>query len=160
MVLSILMGTGSLAWGYSAAGLDGPVRWFLAVGALWLVAQWRRWHWAASLIMLVFVGAAAYGLWIGLPANLMLLGAVGGLLGWDMDDFMRRLHMASAHDDVRSMELHHLGRVAVVAAISLGIAGFTTLFRVKIPFELAVVLVLLAAFGLTRMIGRLQRNRE
>jgi len=160
MIISILVGTATLAWGYSAAGLDASARWLLAAGAVWLFAQWRRVHWVGSLVLLVFVAAAAVGLWIGLPVSLMTLGAISGLLGWDMADFTRRLHFASTTDDVRGMELRHMARVAIVSALGLGIAGITAIVRVKIPFELAVILVLLAAIGLTRLVAWLQRGSE
>jgi hypothetical protein len=160
MIVSIVVGTAALVWGYSAAGLDSPARWLAAVGAAWLFALWQRAHWVGSLVLLVFVAAAAVGLWIGLPISLMTLGAVGGLLGWDMADFTRRLHLASATDDVRGMELRHMARVAIVSAIGLGIAGITALVRIKIPFELAVLLVLLAVIGLTRLVVWLQRGSE
>jgi len=160
MVISIVAGSASLAWGYSIAGLDAPARWLLVAGAIWLVAMWRRWNWVGSLILLIFVAAAAFGLWISLPASLMMLGAVGGLLGWDMADFARRLRFASSTDNVRSLELHHLGRVLIVAILSLTIAGFISLVKIRIPFELAVILVLVSAIGLTRLVVWLQRRNE
>jgi len=160
MIVSIVVGTAALVWGYSSAGLDSPARWLAVAGAAWLLAQWRRVHWVGSIILLAFVAAAAVGLWIGLPLSLMTLGAVGGLLGWDLADFTRRLHFASATDDLRGMELRHLARVAIVSAIGLGIAGITAIVRVKIPFELAVILVLLAAIGLTRLVAWLQRGND
>ncbi len=160
MIVSIVVGTAALAWGYSAAGLNAPARWLVAAGIVWLLAQWRRVHWIGSIVLLAFVAAAALGLWIGLPISLMTLGAVGGLLGWDMADFTRRLHFASPTDDVRGMELRHMARVAIVSALGLAIAALTAIVHVKIPFELAVLLVLLAAIGLTRLVAWLQRGNE
>ncbi len=160
MVAGIVIGSASLAYGYSLAGLDAPARWFLLLGGFWLIAQWRRWNWAASIALLIFVAAAAFGLWINLPASLMVLGAVGGLLGWDMADFARRLRFASATDDLRGLEMRHLARVLIVAIVSLLIAGIVSLVRIRLPFELAVVLALVAVFGLTRLAAWLQRRND
>lgn len=160
MVISIVLGSGALAYGYSLAGFDVPARWFLLLGGFWLIAQWRRWRWAASVILLIFIAAAAFGLWFNLPASLMVLGAVGGLLGWDLADFTRRLRFASATDDLRGLEVRHLTRALIVAIVSLLIAGVVSLVRIRMPFELAVILVLLAVFGLTRLVAWLQRGND
>jgi hypothetical protein len=160
MVVSIVAATGALAWGYSAANLVEPARWFVLAGALWLLAQWRRWSWISSLVLLVFVAAAAFGLWIGLPPSLMVIGAVGGLLGWDLADFLRRLRFAAPSDDGHAMELRHLARVSIVAAISLVIAGVSAIVHIRIPFELAVILALVGTLGLTRLVAWLQRSME
>lgn len=160
MYASIVVGTGALFWGYSLASLDGPARWLLAAGAAWLFAQWQRLHWAASLGLLVFVGAAAYGLWAGLPASLMTLAAVGGLLGWDLAGLSHRLRLASPTDDVKKIEQMHMARVAVVSALGLVLAGVASVIRIRLSFELAVVLVLLAGIGLTQVVSWLQRRGE
>lgn len=158
MIASIAAGTGAMFWGYSLAGLDGPARWLLAAGAAWLFAQWQRLHWAASLALLVFVGAAAYGLWIGLPASLMTLAAVGALLGWDLSGLHYRLRFASPSDDVKTIERLHLARAAVVTALGMMIAGLASVVRIRLSFELAVLLVLLAGIGLTQLVSWLQRR--
>lgn len=160
MVLSIVAASGALAWGYSLGGLEGAGRWILIAGALWLLAQWRRLTWVGSLVLLIFIGAAAVGLWIGLPPSLMVIGAVGGLLGWDLAGFLQRMRRASPFDDVHAMELRHLGRVSIVAAISLVIAGLSLIVHIRIPFEVAVALALLGALGLTRLAVWLQREND
>lgn len=157
MYAGILVGTAALYLGYFLADLDGFALGVLAVGLLWLLAQWKRVYWYASPALLAFVSAAAYGLWISLPASLMTLGAVGGLLGWDLADFTRRLRTASPKDDTSGMERRHMARVSIVSALGLVIAGLTAFVRVQIPFELALLLVLLAAVGLTRLVAWLQR---
>ena len=160
MFASFVVGTAALYWGYSMGGLDSVAGWLVAAGAAWMLAQWQKLSWVASLVLLVFVSAAAYGLWVGLPASLMTVGAVGGLLGWDLSDFLHRMRFASPTDDKRGMEMRHLTRVLIVMALGLVIAGISSIVRVKIPFELAVVLILLAAVGLTRVVAWLQRKGE
>ena len=122
LVSSILLGTASLAMGYGQAGADVYARWFLLLAALWLVAHFRKWYWFSSVALLITVFAAAYGVWHEYPTVWMLLGAVGGLLGWDLSDFAMRLSYAAPTDDIQSMERFHLERVGVVAALGFGIA--------------------------------------
>jgi hypothetical protein len=157
-VLSVILGSGSLVYGYTQAGLVDPARWFTWLGVLWILAHWRKVYWASSLAFFIIILAAGYGVWNGFPTIWMLLGALGGLLGWDLSDFARRLRYASPTDDIRGMEQRHLVRVGVVAALGLGLAGLSVVIHVKrLAFEVAVGLVLLAALGLTRLVMRLRK---
>jgi hypothetical protein len=150
----------SLSWSYWISGLTGVATWLIVAGGLWLLGEWRRASWIASLALLFFVGAAAAGLWIGLPPSLMVIGAVAGLLGWDLSGFARRMRRASRTDDLHGIEMRHLARAAIVAAIALVIAGITAFFRIRIPFELAVLLAIMGAMGLTRLVFWIQREND
>lgn len=158
LILSILLGTASLAMGYSQGGaLDTP-RWFLLLAALWLITHFRKWYWFSSIALLAVIIAAAYGVWHGFPTVWILLGAVGGLLAWDLSDFARRLSYASPMDDTTSMERRHLERVGIVAALGLGLALLSVFVHFqRLAFEVAVGLVLLAALGLTRLVIGLRK---
>ena len=79
MVLSILLETGSLAYGYSQVGLTDPARWFVLLGIAWLLAHWRKYYWFSSAALFITLIAAAYGVWNGFTTIWMLLGALGGL---------------------------------------------------------------------------------
>src|SRR5215510_15563483 len=116
MILSIVLGSGSLAYAYSQAGLSDPARWFVWIGVLWILTVWRKVYWASSVAFLLIILGAAYGVWNSLATVWMLLGALGGLLGWDLSDFARRLSYAASTDDVVGMERRHLARVGIVAA--------------------------------------------
>lgn len=158
LVLSILLGTVSLAIGYSQAGETRYALWFLALAGAWLITHVRKWYWFSSLALLVMVFAAAYGVWREFRVVWMLLGALGGLLGWDLSDFARRLSYASLMDDTRGIERLHLERVGIVAALGFGLAILSVLIRVeRLAFEVAVALVLLAALGLTRLVIGLRK---
>ncbi len=158
LILSILLGTASLATGYSQGGAANYRIWFLLLAALWLAAHYRKWYWFSSIALLLTIIAAAYGVWRGYPTVWMLLGAVGGLLGWDLSDFARRLAYASPKDDIRGMERRHLERVGIVAGLGLGLALLSIFVHFqRLAFEVAVGLVLLAALGLTRLVIGLRR---
>jgi hypothetical protein len=158
LILSILLGTASLAMGYSQGGEVEYSRWFLLLAILWLLAHFRKWYWFSSIALLISILAAAYGVWNEFPTVWMLLGAVGGLLGWDLSDFARRLSYASPMDDSRSLERRHLERVGIVAVLGLGLAILSVMIRIeRLAFEVAVGLVLLAALGLTRLVIGLRK---
>jgi len=158
MILSIALGTGSLAYGYSQAGQVDPARWFIWLAFLWILSQWRKVYWASSVAFLFVIAGAAYGVWNNFTTLWMLLGALGGLLGWDLSDFARRLGYAAPTDDIRGMERRHLARVGIVAAIGFGLAWLSAVIRInRLAFEVAVGLVLLAALGLTRLVMGLRK---
>ena len=48
LVLSILLGTVSLAVGYWQAGAASYSLWFLLLAALWLFTHFRKWYWFSS----------------------------------------------------------------------------------------------------------------
>jgi hypothetical protein len=158
LLASILLGTLSLAIGYSQGGADEYSRWFLLLAILWLFTHYRKWYWFSSIALLVIIVAAAYGVWREFPTVWMLLGAVGGLLAWDLSDFARRLSHAAPMDDTRGLERRHLERVGIVAALGIGLALLSVFIHVqRLAFEVAVGLVLLAALGLTRLVIGLRK---
>ena len=158
LILSILLGTASLAMGYRLAGAGGYSVWFLVLAALWLLAHFRKYHWFSSVALLVALIAAAYGVWREFPTVWMLLGAVGGLLAWDLTDFARRLSYAAPMDDTRGMERRHLERVGIVAALGVGLALLSLYIRIhRLAFEVAAGLLLLATLGLTRLVIGLRK---
>ena len=91
LIISIILGTVSLAIGYARAGAGEYSLWFYVLAGLWLLTYFRKWYWFSSIALLAIVFAAAYGVWQEFPTVWMLLGALGGLLGWDLSDFGRRL---------------------------------------------------------------------
>jgi hypothetical protein len=158
LILSILLGTASLAMGYGQAGATDYPRWFLSLAAVWLFAHFRKWYWFSSIALLFIIVGAAYGVWREFPTVWMLLGAVGGLLGWDLSDFARRLSYAAPLDDTRGMERRHLERAGIVAALGVGLALLSIYIRInRLAFEVAVGLLLLAALGLTRLVIGLRK---
>ena len=58
------------------------------------------------------------------------------------------------------MQARHLGRVSIVAALSLVIAGIAAFVHVRLPFEVAVGLTLLGTLGLTRLVMWIQREND
>ena len=115
----MILGTSALAYGYSQAGITDTARWFVWLGIIWLLAHWRKYYWFSSAALFITIIGAGFGVWFEFPTIWMLLGALGGLLGWDLSDFAMRLSFASPMDDVQGMERRHLGRVGIVAALGL-----------------------------------------
>jgi len=158
MIISIIVSIISLAYEYWQAGLDDHAHWIVLIGVVWLLSHWRRLYWYSSVALLLAIIAAGYGVWSEFPAVWMLLGALGALLGWDLSDFVQRLRFAAPTDDIQGMERRHLTRVVIVAVLGGGLAYLSSFIQVwRLPFEVAVGLILLAVLGLTRLVMRLRK---
>lgn len=163
-LVSISLGVGSLAWGYSGAGFAQVSRGLLLFGALWALAGWRGWTWFSSLGILSLVALAGFGLWIEIPPGWMISGALGGLLAWDLSDFMRRLRFAARqgipkqYDELKSLEHRHLARLTVIALAGLLLASMAMLVRLEFTFEWAMLLTLAVILGVTQLAAWLRRH--
>jgi hypothetical protein len=157
-VVSVLMGMGSLAYAYSGTGFDGLVRGLLILGALWLLAGWKRWTWFSIIAILLTVALAGFGLWIELSPGWMIAGALGGLLAWDLSDFMRRLQFVHFTDDKRGLERRHLTRVTIVAIGGMLLATISILVRLEFTLEWMMLLALVGALGITQLVAWLRRR--
>jgi hypothetical protein len=135
LVLSIILGAGSLAWGYAQVGLPQLARWILAFGLVWLVAVWRRWRWFAAAGLSVYFLVAALGLWfLNFPPGWMFAGAIGGLLAWDLTDFRWRQRFAASDGERRAVERRHLFRISFVALLGFGLASLAMAVKLQFNF--------------------------
>ena len=116
-LVSLVMGMGSLAWSYAQAGQELLALLLLFFGGTWLYAGWKGWNWFSTAGIFLSLGLAAYGLWVDLPTGWMLAGALGGLMAWDLADFIRRLRFASASESTAGLQARHLARLTIVAVL-------------------------------------------
>jgi len=157
-VVSVLVGVGSLVYAYAGTEFDGVVRGLLVLGALWLFAGWKRWTWFSIIAILLTVALAGFGLWIELSPGWMIAGALGGLLAWDLSDFMRRLQFVHITDDKRGLERRHLTRVTIVALGGMLLATIAILVRLEFTLEWMMLLALVGTLGVTQLVSWLRRR--
>ncbi len=160
LIISLLVGCGALVSAYSQTALEDGARFLWILGIIWLIAFWRRWRWFAAVGLLIFIALAAYGLWISLPPGLMILGALGGLLSWDLQELTRRLHYALRTEDVRALEKRHIGRLLIVAGFGLLLAIIATFVHMRLTREHVVILGLVSAVGLIQLARWLESRGE
>jgi len=157
-VIGVFIGVGSMAYAYGSLGFSTLVRVLLAFGVFWLFAGWKRWTWVSSIGILLLVILAAFGLWFEFSPGWMISGALGGLMAWDLADFMRRLRFVPLGDDIRGLERRHLTRLTIVAVAGAILASFAMYAHVGFTFEWGVVLTLIAVLGLTQLVAWLRRE--
>jgi len=158
-IISVLIGIGSLAYGYNDAGYVMVARGLLVLGVLWLFAGRQRWVWFSTIALLISVSLAGFGLWVALSPGWMISGALGALLAWDLTDFMRRLRFAPLMDDLRALERRHLTRLTIVTVIGVLLASIAMLVRLEFTFEWIMLLTLVAILGVTQLVAWLRRGR-
>jgi hypothetical protein len=153
LLLSIALGTGSLAWGYRLVGLTDFVRWIILFGVIWLVAVWQRWRWFATVGLILGFTAAALGLWfLNFSPGWMLAGAIGGLLAWDLTSFRERLRFVASDEERLAMEGRHLVRIVVLALFGFLLASLAMAIKLQFNFQWAVLLAVVAILGVIQLL--------
>jgi len=156
-IISLLMGCGALAWAYLSAGLQVAGIGLACLSLLWLLTQWRQWTWFAGVGLFVLTFAAGFGMWIGLPAGWMLAGVLGGLMAWDLSDFLARLRFAD-EEDKHSVVPAHLTKLGILLLVGLLLSTGAMLVQVRFSFEWAVFLALFGAWGVSLLVRWLRRG--
>ena len=153
LLFSILFGLGSLAFGYHLAGFAQFVRWIIFFGVLWLVTIWQRWRWFATIGLLFNLLFSALGLWLfNFPPGWMFAGAIGGLLAFDLTHFRDRVRFIASAEERRGLETRHLIQITFLTILGMTLASLAMLIKLQFTFEWALLLVLVAAFGMIQLV--------
>ena len=153
LVLSIIISTGSLAWGYASVGLDSVVRWMIAFGVLWLFSQWQRWRWFSALGLFLSILFATVGLWLSFPIGWMFASAIFALVAWDMTELRVKLKLLMPREDAKEIERHRVARVSLLAFGALIIASIFILWWRQWNLEWGYFLLGVTLLGLTQIIA-------
>jgi hypothetical protein len=149
-----------LTAGYGLSGLWDGAAVALVAGGFWLIGQWRRWGWAAPVALVLLIGAATVGLWLGVGGGWMLVGVVAALVAWNLDRFVWRLRAAGRVEEADTLERHYLRRLLIVGGVGLLLGAVALSLRIRLGFAVASLLALLAVLGLSRMVGFLRREGD
>ena len=158
LIVSLVIGVGSLAFPYAGAGEELAVRGLLFFGLFWLYAAWRRWAWFSALGILFLVGLAGYGLWIGFSPGWMIAGSLGALMAWDLSEFLRRMDAAPKSEDLLGMQWRHITRLTIIAAIGVALASISMAVRLEFTLESMMLLALVAVLGLMQLVGWVRKK--
>jgi hypothetical protein len=161
LLFSIVFGIGSLAFGYRLAGFAPFVRWIVFFGAVWFVAVWQRWRWFAYIGIAFNILAAALGLWLlNFPPGWMFAGAMGGLLAFDLTHFWERVRFIASAEERRGLERRHLIRITVLAILGMTLASLAMLIKLQFTFEWALLLAIVAAFGMIQLVMWIRQGKK
>jgi len=149
-LIGIGLATFLLALAYALSGIPAGTVVIGVFGLLWLIGPWRDGSAIGSVGLISLTSAAAFGLWLGLPAGWMLLSTVAALVAWDLDDFSYRLRKAEQVSGELELKQFHLQRLLVVAGLGLLLGGIALSVRVDLGFWWALFLGLLAILCLSQ----------
>ena len=155
-IVSMLMAVGALGWAYHIVAGWLVLVIMIGIALIWSVCQWRGWGWFAGIGLSACTLAAGYGVWIGLPAGWMLAGVMGGLLSWDLSEFMIRLRDID-REDRQAIGPPHMARLGILILISLALSSAALFLQVSFTFEWAVFLVLFGAWGVSLLVRWLRK---
>ncbi|HSR30069.1 MAG TPA: hypothetical protein VLY63_05845, partial [Anaerolineae bacterium] len=130
------------------------------LGILWVFGYVRGWGWMAYVGLVGFVAAAAIGLLLNLGVGWMVFGLVAALCAWDLHRFVLCLERVDRVVDERTMTNRHLGRLLAVAGLGLVLAVVALRIQVRLTFLMALLLGLMAVWGLSRAVGFLRRESD
>jgi hypothetical protein len=128
----------------------------ILAGITWVVGQ-IKWTWIGSLGFAMVTIAAVLGIFLNFPVMPNIAGIMFAFIAWDLAEFNSRLKQAAKHDDMKSIERRHLIRLGLILAASWGVVLLTRTIRVRFNFEVAALLVLAGVWGISLLVGRLQK---
>ena len=153
LTLSIIISTGSLAWGYAGVGLENAARWMIIFGALWLFAYWQRWKWFSALGLFLSMLFAMVGLWLRFPIGWLFSSAIFALVAWDMTELRTKLHFLIPREDGKGIERRHVARVSLLALGGLIVESIFILWWRQWTSEWGNFLLGIFLLGLTQIIA-------
>ena len=122
LFLTALIGSLSLARGFSEDGLIGFRNWIYLYGVFWLAAVWKQWRWFPPFALLVSVIFAILGVTNGAPLHWMTAGAAGALLFWDISNFRLQVALLPKREDIHGLERRRYFRLTIIMFVVLCIA--------------------------------------
>ena len=154
--VSMVLASAALLLGYILGGLWIWTPAILALGALWMVGERRRWRHVASLGLVLHATVAAMGMALGLGAGWMLLGVVGSLAAWDLGHFVETLRDAGRVEGARQLEREHLRRLVLVAGLGLLLGALALSVQSRLSFWMVMFLGLVGILSLSRVVAYLR----
>lgn len=130
------------------------------VALVWLFGDSRRRTWLSSFGLIGFLSLAAFGIWQNMPPGWMILASVAALIAWDLSQFDSRLRSAKRIEHEMDLIRAHARRLLIVAAIGLAVGEIALGVQVEFSFGWALLLGLLAVWGLSHAIGFLRRESD
>jgi hypothetical protein len=127
-------------------------------GGLWLYGLRRDWYWLDVILLVFFSFAAAVGLLFS-GSSVAALGVVLlALSTWEMANLYRHMLLIPDEDESVGLSKRHLRRLVIVEGVALLFAGSALLLEFELRFSLILLVGVAAIFGLSQVIGYLNRQ--
>lgn len=147
LIASIVISTGSFAWGYWQSGYEATARWIAAFGVFWLVSYWRKWRWVSSPAVFLALLLAAFGVWFKFHYGWMFSGAVFALVAWDLADFRQKLKLMPAREDIAGRTRRRILRISILILAGFTLVSLFMLSRTQFTSDWGLFLLVVTLFG-------------
>jgi hypothetical protein len=156
----LLTAVGALAISFAQGGFLEAALVAVFFGGLWFFSQQQGMGGWGTILLFLFGVTCGVGFWMSLTPVLLLVTIVATLGAWDLDQFSQRLRSVERVDLDSGLGKNHLKRLFAIEALGLlaGLAGLTA--RIQITFWAAVLLVILALFGISRLVIFIKKELE
>ena len=157
-IAAVALAALSLALIYGWHGEWGGVLAGSALGLVGIAGLWR-WRWLTDAGLFGYAAAAAWGVWLELPAAWLLAGLIAALAAWDLVHFARRLDLPGSQVVNRAALVRgHLQRLGLAAGLGLLLGETALALSLDLTLGWALLLGLLAIFGLGGLVGLIRRQ--
>lgn len=153
LIIGIVISTGSTAWGYWQTGYHELARLVVFLGAVWVIAHWRKWRWVPTPAIIIFLLFAAVGVWFELHPGWMFNGAAFALIAYDLGDFQRRAKNMPAREDVPGRTRRRIMRISVLVGLGLSFVSLLLLFTDRFSLDWGLSLVVIALFASLQIVA-------
>ena len=130
----------------------------MGLALLGLIFLKRMWTWITSLLLALNTGLAAGGFYLKFQPAWLVSSVLFALAAWDLEYFARRLNKAGQVMAQTKLVRAHLLRLLWVSLLGLALFAITYLIRFQFTFGWAILLALLAVYGLSLGIAYLHRT--
>lgn len=149
--LCLTISTAFLVAGYLSAGWWQILLVFPAVLLLWMLSKYLPGICVPSVLFSSYLLLASLGIWMGLAPYLLVYGSILALAAWELQLFQRGLAGSFQHSNIGYLEKHHLKSLSAVILLGFLITTVGLNFQLKLPFGVAVMLVLFVGFVIERV---------
>jgi hypothetical protein len=135
-----------------------PAALALTVSVVWIGLEWRRKNPPASLFLVGFTLANAWGASAALPAFWLILSQSAALAAWDLSAFLKRMRAVQRIENPTRLQNNHLLRLGLLLGSGFALAELTMVWQIRLSFWAAFALGGLLIFGLARLVGLLRSD--
>ncbi len=154
-IISLVISIACLTLAFMVAGYWWILFTIPAMLVLWIATNKLSGSRSGSALMAVYLILAMIGALLKLQVPILLIGSIFALVAWDLNDLREDLAGQAHTDATMTLERRRLQVLAATAAISLVLTLAATSIRLRIPFGIIVLLVLLVAACLRYAVQRL-----
>ncbi len=158
ILLSNLLGFGLTALAFALGRQVGLALVPVLIGGAWFVAYRQRWIGDGPLGLFLVFGFATAGFLMHITPVPLYLAAFLALAGWDLAGMGARLELASPEENLKPLRKRHYLRLGVTLAIGGLLVAAALAVHLRLSFEMIALLTIFAAWGIGRVIARLQKT--